>query len=186
MSDDWSLSHWFRDDDDWIESLVSIIRDSLWDPVPVTFSQLREFLDELTNASQRAGGKVDLRTLESVARSYDMAGLPAASLFSLAALTEREAGRKDKGGVLANVPLSQVSSILRPKAGRLRVPDIIGIVKLASKQAGRADVFDGLDLNAVVDAVPQRALRGCTLGELRTTMEGLAAAGPGFAAKSSL
>lgn len=180
MSDDNDFSHWFKEDDDWLESLVSIIRNSLWDPVSVTFEQLRRFLDELSAATERTKHKVELRTLESVARSFDLNELPAASLIALAALVEQEAasGEKRQGsGSLGKMPLSQVSSILRPKVGRMRVTDVVAVATLAARQAKNADVFDELDLDTVVDVLSQRGLRSYTLGELRATMEGLITAG---------
>lgn len=175
MSDDWGLSHWFRDDDDWMDNLVRGIRDLVTNPNPVSFTQLVQFSEQVARHAPAKGQATQLRNLESSARSYDLSALPAASLFAIAGIVE--ANPKSVGKQLAELPLAQLNAIMRPRTNRLNSGDIVGLVKLAAAQSAKQDVLEDLDANMVADHISIAGLRSLTLSELRSTIEGICTSG---------
>jgi len=181
VTDDNDLFNWFYDDD-WSDNLARVIRESIGDPVRVTIEQIRQFAGELANSlgSSASSRKIEIKSLEATSRSFDLSDLSAASLFSLASIIEHSAtrrGKPDSRGLVENMPLGQLMSILRPKASQLRVTDVVGVAKLAARQASHVDVFDRLDMNVVSDYLSRGALRSLTLSELRAALEGLCGSG---------
>lgn len=178
MSDDGDYGSWFHHD--WVEDLIDVIRSYVVDPVDITFGQLRELVGAVTELDVAGGnaGKVTLRALEATIRSHNATFLPVSSVFGIVELCSKHSkAAQGRSSVLDSLTMNQLGAIMRPQFARLKLEDLVGVAKLASRQARHVDVFDQVTVELLTHSLSHSALRAFTLAELRTTLEGLATSG---------
>jgi hypothetical protein len=182
MSDDDDRFNWFKDDDDWWVDLITIIRSYVTDPTPVTLGQMKAFSSELTQLMREASpnSPLDLRVLESTLKTHDMDHLSLSSVLALVDVWRDQLGERPQRfkEILDNISVTRLASIVRPKAGTLRAPDVIGLLRLAAQAGKRGkDVLDKLTLGHLAEALGKSALRTITVADLRVTLEAIVHSG---------